>query len=227
MGRMTENPLYPLIHDFLVDYLPQKRNLGVHTVKAYRTALDQLLEYAKEQKKIRLADVTFDILDNSMVPAYLDYLEEIKICSVKTRNHRLNCLRAFYSYAAMSDTSCVAYQLNVYKFPFKKEEKAEIIDHLSEKAVKALLEQSDTKSKKGIRNLFIMFLMYDTAARVQEIIDLKICDFQLDDTPQIKLHGKGSKYRTVPLIPDTIAHYHRYTKRFHPGRYIPKSHCSI
>ena len=216
MGRLTENTLYPLVRDFLTDYLPQKRNLSAHTVKAYKTALDQLLDYAKEQKKIRLADVTFDILDDGMIPKYLDHLEKIKKCSVKTRNHRLNCLRAFYSYAAMSDISCVAYQLNISKIPFKKEEKAEIIDHLSEKAVKALLEQPDTKSRKGIRNLFIMVLMYDTAARVQEVIDLKICDFQLDDTPQVKLHGKGSKCRTVPLMPDTIAHYHRYMKLFHP-----------
>jgi len=217
MGRLTENPLYPLIHDFLTDYLPQKRNLSAHTVKAYRTALNRLLEYTKEQKKIRLADVTFDILDDGMIPAYLDHLEGTGKCSIKTRNHRLNCLRAFYNYAAMTDASCVAYQLNVNKIPFKKEEKADIIDHLSEKAVKALLEQPDTKSRKGIRNLFIMVLMYDTAAGIQEITDLKICDFQLDGTPQVKLHGKGRKCRTVPLMPDTVAHYHRYMKLFHPG----------
>lgn len=130
MGRMTENTLYPLVHDFLTDYLPQKRNLSAHTVKACKTALDQLLDYAKEQKKIRLADVTFDILDDGMIPKYLDHLERIKKCSVKTRNHRLNCLRAFYSYAAMSDISCVTYQLNVFKIPFKNEEKAEIIDQM-------------------------------------------------------------------------------------------------
>ncbi len=207
MGRLTENILYPLVHGFLTDYLPQKRNLSAHTVKAYRTALDQLVDYAKEQKNIRLADVTFDILDDGMVPAWLDYLEGTKKCSVKTRNHRLNCLRAFYSYAAMSDTSCVAYQLNILKIPFKKEAKPEIIDHLSEQAVKALLEQPDAKDKKGIRNLFIMVLMYDTAARVQEIVDLKICDFQPDGTPQARLHGKGGKCRTVPLMADTVAHY--------------------
>ena len=62
-----------------------------------------------------------------------------------------------------------------------------------------------------------MSLMYDTAARVQEIIDLKICDIRLGDTPQVKLHGKGNKSRSIPLMKDTVSHYHRYMRVFHPG----------
>lgn len=216
MGRIAANPLYPLIHDFLTDYLPLKRNCSPHTVKAYRTALNQLLDFAKEQKDIGLAEVTFDILDGGMVAAYLDHLEKTG-CSVQTRNHKLNCLRAFYGYAVMRDPSYVVYQSGILGIPFKKEEKAEAVDYLSEKAVTALLNQPDTHSKKDIRNLFLMILMYETAARVQEIVDLKICDLRLGDTPQVKLHGKGNKYRTVPLMADTVAHYNRYRRLFHAG----------
>lgn len=217
MARIMANPLYPLLHDFLTDYLPQKRNCSTYTIKAYRTALEQLLDFAKERKNIRLVEVTFDVLDKDMVTAYLDDLEKSKKCSTRTRNYKLNCLRAFYNYAAMRNTIYVVYQAGILEIPFKKTEKAETIEYLSEKAVTALLAQPDVRSKKGIRNLFLMVLMYDTAARVQEIIDLKICDFRLGDTPQVKLHGKGNKYRTVPLMAETVSHYQRYRKLFHDG----------
>lgn len=200
MARMTGNLLYTLIHDFLTDYLPQKRNCSHHTVKAYRTALNQLLDFAKDQKQIRLVDITFDTLDREMVAGYLDFLEISQGCSIKTRNHKLNCLRSFYNYAVMRDTSLVVYQADLFSIPFKKDVKAETVDHLSETAVKILLEQPDVKKRKGIRDQFLMLLMYDTAARVQEIIDLKICDIRLGNAPQVKLHGKGNKYRSLPLM---------------------------
>lgn len=61
-----------------------------------------------------------------------------------------------------------------------------------------------------------MVLMYDTAARIQEIIDLRVCDVRLEDTPQVRLHGKGNKYRSAPIMKDTVSHYHRYMEVFHP-----------
>lgn len=217
MARLKENLLYMMIHDFLTDYLTKKRNCSSHTVKAYRTALNQLLDFTKEQKQIRLVDITFDILNDGMAEKYLDFLEETKKCSIKTRNYRLNCLRAFYSYATMRDASLVVYQSTLFQIPFKKTEKVETVDYLSKGAVQALLAQPDAGSKKGTRDLFLMSLMYDTAARVQEIIDLKICDIRLGDTPQVKLHGKGNKSRSIPLMKDTVSHYHRYMRVFHPG----------
>ena len=89
MARLKENLLYMMIHDFLADYLTKKRNCSSHTVKAYRTALNQLLDFTKEQKQIRLVDITFDILNDGMAEKYLDFLEETKKCSIKTRNYHI------------------------------------------------------------------------------------------------------------------------------------------
>lgn len=216
MARMNGNLFYTLVHDFLTDYLPQKRNCSRNTVKAYRAALNQLLDFTKDQKQIRLIDVTFETLDSETVGEYLDFLENTHGCSIKTRNHKLNCLRSFYSYAVMRDTSLAAYQADLFAIPFKKGAKVETVDYLSETAVKVLLEQPDTKRRKGIRDQFLMLLIYDTAARIQEIIDLKVCDVRLGKAPQVKLHGKGDKYRSVPLMKETVLHYHNYMQAFHP-----------
>lgn len=74
---------------------------------------------------------------------------------------------------------------------------------MSETAVKVLLEQPDTKTRRGIRDQFFMILMYDSAARIQEMLDLRVCDIRLGSTPTATLKGKGSKIRSVPLMPET------------------------
>lgn len=78
MARLKENLLYMMIHDFLADYLTKKRNCSSHTVKAYRTALNQLLDFTKEQKQIRLVDITFDIVNDGMAENTLIFWRKLK-----------------------------------------------------------------------------------------------------------------------------------------------------
>jgi site-specific recombinase XerD len=63
----------------------------------------------------------------------------------------------------------------------------------------------------------MMLLMYDTAARIQEILNVCLCDIRLGKTPTIILHGKGLKIRTVPLMKQTVEHFENYIKIFHSG----------
>lgn len=75
----------------------------------------------------------------------------------------------------------------------------------------------DSIEKKGLRDQFLLLLLYDTAARVQEIVDLKVCDIRRGKAPTVLLHGKGSKIRTVPLMKKTMGHFENYVKIFHPN----------
>lgn len=61
-----------------------------------------------------------------------------------------------------------------------------------------------------------MVLLYDTAARVQELLNIRICDIHLGKATTIILHGKGSKVRTVPLMQKTIEHFRNYKMLYHP-----------
>jgi integrase/recombinase XerD len=89
---------------------------------------------------------------------------------------------------------------------------------MSETALKTLLEQPNSRTRCGLRDRFFMILLYDTGARIQEILDLKLRDIHLNDqTPCIYLTGKGNKTRAVPIMDKTIAHFHEYMKTFHPN----------
>ena len=68
----------------------------------------------------------------------------------------------------------------------------------------AILAEPDTSTRQGRRHLTILTVLYDTAARVSEIIGVKICDVRLETPASITLHGKGGKIRTVPLMKQTV-----------------------
>ena len=82
--------------------------------------------------------------------------------------------------------------LSALGIPFKKREK-KMVGYLTQESLRYILEQPDTSKKRGRRDLTIMATLYDTGARVQEIIDLKISDIRLTKPSTITLTGKGNK----------------------------------
>lgn len=73
--------------------------------------------------------------------------------------------------------------------------------YLSILAIQSLLATPNSKTKGGKRDLAILTLLYDTGARVQEMIDVNLCDLRLSSPSTIKLQGKGQKGRIIPLMP--------------------------
>ena len=101
-----------------------------------------------------------------------------------------------------------------------------LVEHMSEKAVSAILQQPDTSTDMGKRDAFLMLFLYKTAARVQELVDVRIKDIQIGDSPRVILHGKGNKARVIPLRDDVVKHLEQYLLKFHTfSKYNPvKAH---
>ncbi len=215
MSKVADKLLFEALRNYLTVYLPLQRCSSIHTIRTYKTALNGLLEYAKLKYDVPLYEITFSMLSKETVVDYLFWLENEKNCTATTKNLRLVAIRAFFSYAAADEVTICPLLLDIQKIPKQKCEKR-IVEYMSEEAVKALLSQPDTTTTKGIRDQFLMVLLYDTGARIQEIMNMRICDFSFGNTPTVKLHGKGSKIRIVPLMEKTVKHYERYVKLFHP-----------
>ena len=213
MGQL--NPLFSKIRDFLTVYLVKERKYSDNTVRSYKKAIDMLLSYVETTSGVAYGKITFDMIDRNVVTSFLDYLEEERNCSAKTRNHRLNALRSFFKYAAREDVACVAYYDEIAKVKTAREEDT-IVSHMSEDAVKAILEQPDTSTELGKRDAFLLLFLYKTGARVQELVDIRLCDIKLGTHAQVTLHGKGAKSRAIPLRDDVTVHLKKYLERFHP-----------
>ncbi len=210
-----DDRFFRLVRDFLLVYLPKNRCYSPLTVKSYREALQLLRTYLKDDRGLAWTQITFDCLDHQTVTEFLAWLENTRHCSVASRNQRLAALKSFVKYAAQEDVSLTEAYTELCKVPAKKTPRA-AIGYLSENALASLLAQPDPTTHRGLRNQFLLILLYDTAARIQELLDLRLRDLHLQDpVPCVYLHGKGAKTRAVPLLTKTVQHLHRYLQEFH------------
>ncbi len=215
MTKYNGNPLFALIHDYLKLYLVKQRKLSQHTIRSYRKALESLLDYVKKQKCIPLQDVTFEMLTADMINGFLAYLENERGCSVTTRNNRLAAIRTFLAFSADRDITTVVQLNEIKKVPASKRSDIDAVDYMSMDAISAIAEQTNPGTLKGLRDKTFMILMYDTGARLQEMIDLKVSNLRFGKAPTVTLHGKRGKVRSVPLMERTVEHLRAYLTAFH------------
>ena len=211
------NEFFRTIRSYLTEYLPNQKCYSDNTVRSYKQALNLFVRYLREVQCLPLKQIEFTTINREVVLGFLDWLEQERRCSGSSRNHRLMVLRAFLSYASGLDCTHVTLYLEISKVPVKKEP-GKVVEFLTESALEALLAQPDPKNRIALRNRFFMILMYDTAARCSELLNMKIRDLRLDTKhPIAYLHGKRDKTRTVPLLEKTVAHCRKYLQRFHAG----------
>lgn len=216
---MNKETLYffEMIRDFLNTYLPRQKAVSDHTVKSYKTALNQFLDFSSKKLCKPLCEFTFNDTDVALIESFLLYGEDELLWSISTRNLKLAAVRSFYRYAANHDIALVACYQNLMTIPEKKDFNSYEVDFFSESALKTILEQPDTSLPKELRNLMIMILLYDSGGRIQEILDLTLNDLHFNEnTPYVSLTGKGKKTRLVPLMEKTVSHLKQYILKFHP-----------
>jgi len=220
MGKVKDEKLFLLIKNFLLVFLPVQRNVSENTINAYRTALNQLLKYVADSKKIPVSAVTFEMINMETVNSYLDSLTETKALASSTRNTRLAAIRSFVNYAAACKPEYISLSGELDTIKVQKSDRFAKVDYMTESAVEAFFRVPDTSTPKGRRNLTLLILLYDTGARISELLGIRLCDLKLDKTPTVRLYGKGRKLRTVPLMKNTVEHLKRYIDEFHTGRSI-------
>ena len=189
--------LFELIRGFLLEYLPKRRNYSGNTVRSYRTELDQFITFVARKRGVEISEVTFADFGRESVCSFLEDLESSRNCSIQTRNHRLNGIRSFVSYAATMDLEVVAVKQALEAIPMKKTEAREGVRHLTEASVAELLGIPNGRTQKGRRDLALLSFMYDTAARVQETVGTRLANLNLGERPTVTLTGKGRKTRTT------------------------------
>ncbi len=207
---------FDAVRRFLLDYLPKQRCLSENTILSYKQTLNLFVTYMRNENALSAAELTFSRINRDTLLGFLTWLEDVRGCSASTRNQRLMALRSFLEFAGQIDCAQTALYLSTCSIPLK-EAHGRIVEFLTEPALTALLQQPDPSKQKDLRNLVFMILMYDTAARCSELLNMNVCDLRLEAKhPVAYLHGKGRKTRTVPLLGKTVQHCKQYLSRFHP-----------
>ncbi len=223
--KLRDEKFFVYLRDFLTVYLPRQRCYSHHTVKSYQDAINLLLDYITKVKKVRLEKITFSTINYQMLNDFIGWLETERRCGSKTINQRLSCIRSFYKYVGTLYPVLALHWQNISKVPARKLGSSRTMEFMSEAALKSVLAQPDVSEKKGVRDLFFMILLYDSAARNSELLNLTVGDFDFSsDTPCVYLNGKGNKRRAVPVARKTVEHFRRYKQIFHtdynPSQYM-------
>ena len=206
------------VQRYFMSYLMKQHNYGPNTISSYRDTFRLLLAFMAESGT-NISDMPVDEVDYDVVLGFLSWLSDIRKNGVSTKNVRLAHIKSFFRYIMMTAPEHSGQCSRILGIPFGKEDKKPP-ECMSTDAIRLLLASIDSSSDEGLRHLALLSLMYDSACRVQEIISLNVMDFQPGQCCRIYVHGKGDKYRSIPLLRETEKIVSKYIKQF---RLMPES----
>jgi integrase/recombinase XerD len=192
------------LRGFFTEYLPTVRGVSPHTVRSYRDALLLFLRFLMIDRGRPVAALDLDDLTPDVVLAFLAHLETERGNGVATRNARLAALHAFARYVATCAPDHLATCQRLLAVPFKRAT-VRVVEYLEGAEFQALLGAVDRTTRDGRRDHALLLILFNTGARVQEVLDLCPRDLQLEAPLQVRLVGKGRKERICPLWPTTAA----------------------
>ena len=188
---------------FLTHYLAAQMSVSPNTIKAYRDVFTLLLRFCRDVQRIAPERLRLEQIGVPLVEAFLDYLEQERHSSPQTRNHRLAALHGFFRYVQAEEPERMFQCQQILAIPLRKHTR-HTVDYLSKEYLTEILAQPDLRTRQGRRDAVLLSVLYDTGARVQELIDLSAGDVRLDSPAQVRLIGKGRKMRAVPLMEMTV-----------------------
>jgi len=196
------------MREFIDEYLAMlklEKNLSDNSVSSYKSDLMRLLSFLEENK---IKD--YNEVDHNIISKFLQFLKKNGLTGSSASRY-LSSLRGFFSYLYSNHY--------IEKDPTERVSSAKITRKLPEvlsyDEVEKILEQPDTDDKLGRRDKAILELFYSSGLRVSELVELKIYDLFLDDEV-IRVLGKGSKQRIVPIGSSAIKWLNEYMIKSRP-----------
>lgn len=203
MSRQRVTDLGAAVVQFFENHLPAQRGMSRHTIRSYRDAVVMLLQFIARRRGCGIEALDLVDLDVAGVEDFLRHLEVERHNGIATRNVRLAAIHTLARFLAGRHAERLGAWQAIIALPFKRGAQQRPPDHLAAEGVKALLDAIDRSTASGERDFTLLALMFNTGARVQEVLDLRLRDVRLDHPQQVRLNGKGNKVRVCPIWPRT------------------------
>jgi integrase/recombinase XerD len=201
-----------LLQDFFQRRLITERGASAHTIASYRDTFELLLRFAEQRTGRTPSALTFEDLDAPLILDFLDHLENERCSAPRTRNLRLTAIRSFMRHASLRNPASLPVAQRVLGISAKRFDRP-VLGFLSREEINAVLDAPDRRTWSGQRDAVLFAALYNSGARVSEIISLRNADILLDRESALLLHGKGRKERVVPLWKTTAAQLRAWLPR--------------
>ena len=214
MKNNSEAIEFARIYHKWIDYSTIASSL--HTVRTYEFSFKLYIEFLEERKKIRTS--SFCMTDNFSVDTikeWLAWLSETRSCKSQSCNARFAAIRSFLKYAGEANIKYRHLYLEACCIPHLKESKRQV-EAISKEAMKVLLQMPNPSSTTGFRDVVLFSFLYGTAARIDEVLSLKLKSLHLDsDRAYAVIVGKGDKMRTLFIQKILANNIRLYIRKFH------------
>jgi len=187
---------------FFQVHLLQQRNVSPATIEAYRDTFRLLLQFLQGKHRRPPSTLPLEAFTAEVVTRFLEHLESDRHNTITTRNARLAALRSFIHYLEdWLGPQLPAMTRRILAIPFKRHAKP-MVGYLLREEIEAILAATND-TWTGSRNYVLFLLLYNTGARISEVLNLQVRDVLSSGGQFVQLQGKGRKRRTLPLWPKT------------------------
>jgi integrase/recombinase XerC len=190
------------------DFLTSERNYSEHTIRAYMTDLTEFSGFLKE-KGVFNQSADISCVDEVSIRAYIGWLYR-KRNSKKSISRKLTSTRTFFEFLMREDV----IQKNPAKLVPTPKGERKLPAFLTVDEVFKLIETAQSKGVLGFRDKAILELLYSSGLRVSELAGINLSDLNLTNS-LVKVLGKGSKERIVPLGSKAVEAIRRFIEKRH------------
>jgi len=202
--RSEKNGVLHYVESYFRDHLQRARGASTHTVRAYGHALRLFLLFLAQRARRHIARLELDDIRVEAVLAFLDHLESSRSNTPATRNCRLAAIHGFVEHLLRSDVTRAGQYERILAVRAKRT-RGRVIAYLEAEHVRAILAEPDRRTPTGVRDYALLLLLFNTGARIAEILALTVEDLRVGGRRQVRVRGKGNKDRICPLWPETVA----------------------
>lgn len=205
----TSHPLAKCLQAYFQRYMPEMEGSSPHTIISYRDALKLFIRFAAKRLKKSPDRLALEDLADRLIISFLDQLEKHRGNSPRTRNTRLAALRSFFHFVGLEYPELLEQCRKICLIRFKRTAH-QTVEYLDSAEMKAMFDAVDASSRMARRDEALLLILYNTGARVEEVVNLTAQDLRLQPPSQVKLLGKGSKQRACPIWPETKVALEKY-----------------
>ena len=217
--KAKDPKLVALMGEFMRTYLPIVRNRDDDTVASYRHSINLFVTYLEAENRITVLTMQSSDFSQKNIVGFMAWLKSERKNVATTINHRLSDLRGFCKYLYKKNAIALDEYEAVREISDVNDDRIINFTWLSTNDVCLILNSTDS-NRDAVRDRFLLSLLYESGARINEVLSLKLLDIKATSSGEADVHfyGKGKKHRITPLSREIWNQFGSYCDKYHPDR---------
>ena len=211
--------LISLMGEFMRTYLPVVRNRDDDTIDSYRYSINLFVAYLESEGKVTILTMQSSDFNQKNIVSFMEWLKSERRNVATTINHRLSDLRGFCKYLYKKNAISLDEYEAIREISDADDDRVIDFTWLSTNDVCLILKSTDS-NRESIRDRFLLSLLYESGARINEVLSLKLLDIKATSNGEADVHfyGKGKKHRITPLSKEIWNQFGGYCEKYHPDK---------